>query len=316
MKNNHKLFLKSKVKNYIVTIAIGSRVLKDWEKFAKENWIKYCKNHSIGLIVIIDHLIDKKDINWKKPTWQKMLIGSYLKNQTSIKLKNICYLDTDILINPNSPNIFKFHKNKKISLISEIKVPFNLERVRKKISFFRNKYYSKRYLLDSAIFMSVRQKYEFHGLVPQKDYACAGLIMFNIQEFAEKINKWFYKYKKDTKTLTGDGDEPIFNYEIFKTKKVNLISYKFQALWFYEMADKYSFLYKFKNKKNNLIKICIEEVLSNNYFLHFPGSWYEGQMWKMKNIFTGKKKILENKKLINYFKRKLTGKPKGRVLPK
>ena len=41
MKNNHKLFLKSKVKNYIVTIAIGSRVLKDWEKFDKDNWIKY-----------------------------------------------------------------------------------------------------------------------------------------------------------------------------------------------------------------------------------------------------------------------------------
>ena len=55
------------------------------------------------------------------------------------------------------------------------------------------------------------------------------------------------------------------NFKIFNTK-VNILNYKFQALWFYEM-DKYSFLYNLKDK-NQLVKFCIEEVLMNNY-LHF-----------------------------------------------
>ena len=143
--------------------------------------------------------------------------------------------------------------------------------------FFRNKYYSKKYPLDSSLFMSVKEKYRFHKFKPQKDYFCAGLIMFNLKAFSNTMKKWFFKYNKDQITLTGGGDEPIMNFEIFNTKKVNILNYKFQALWFYEMADKYSFLYNLKDKKNQLVKFCIEEALMNNYFLHFPGSWYEGK---------------------------------------
>ena len=161
--------------------------------------------------------------------------------------------------------------------------------------------------------MSVKEKYRFHKFKPQKDYFCAGLIMFNLKAFSNTMKKWFYKYNKDQITLTGGGDEPIMNFEIFNTKKVNILNYKFQALWFYEMADKYSFLYNLKDKKNQLVKFCIEEALMNNYFLHFPGSWYEGKMWKIKNIF--KYKIKTNSKLNSYIKRKSKGKPVGRIIP-
>ena len=81
------------------------------------------------------------------------------------------------------------------------------------------------------------------------------------------------------------------------------------------MADKYSFLYKFKGNKNKYVKTCIKECLLNNYFLHFPGSWYEGNMWKYKNIINNfELKTLE--KLNNYFSFKTKAKPIGRILPK
>ena len=81
------------------------------------------------------------------------------------------------------------------------------------------------------------------------------------------------------------------------------------------MAINYPFLYKFKNRKNELITECILTSLQNNYFLHFAGSWYEGSMWKnsqlTKNYFESKK----YKELKNFYKKKLSGKPKGMIKP-
>ena len=114
MKKTFNIILKSKnKKNYLVTIAIGKKCLDDWTKYAKPLWLKYCKRHSLGLIVIIKDLLSKKKTLFgKKATWQKMLIGSHLSS-SGLNINNICYLDTDILINPNSPNVFKNHEKKK-----------------------------------------------------------------------------------------------------------------------------------------------------------------------------------------------------------
>ena len=52
----------------------------------------------------------------------------------------------------------------------------------------------------------------------------------------------------------------------------------------------------------------------NNYFLHFPGSWIEGRMWK--NFFIDKKNLVFYKKLYKYYQKKVVGKPVGKVLEK
>ncbi len=315
MSRPYKILIKSKSQDYLVTIAIGSKVYQDWLSYSMPLWKKYCKRNKIGLIVFIKDLIAKKNFYWKKPTWQKMLLGDALLSFNE-KVNNICYLDTDILINPNSPNIFDYHKKNRISVVSQIyNLPFDLSLAKKKVAFNRNKYYSKKYPLDSSLFMSPKNIYRFHNFKTYNDYFCAGLIMFNLKNFSHHFKKWFFKYNRDQITLTGGGDEPVMNFEIFNTKKVNMLNYKFQALWLYEMADKYSFLYKLKKKKNLLTKYCIEETLSNNYFLHFPGSWYEGKMWRQKNIFEHRK-IKINSLMISYLKKKVTGKPVGRIIPK
>jgi hypothetical protein len=317
MSKHFKVILETKKNNdYIITIAIGNKFFNDWNKYAKPLWKKYCTNHSLGLIVVTKDLIDKKNKYWKKATWQKMLLGSFFKN-TNIKINNICYLDTDILVNPNAPNIFNFHDSNKISLISQVNnLPYNLDLIRRTISFNRKFFYCKKYKLDSSLFMNIEQIYKFHNLKPQKDFACAGVIVFNLKKFSPVMKEWFFKYKKNIKTLSGGGDEPIFNYEMFNTKKVKLLDYKFQALWIYEMAFKYKFLYEYKTKKNAIIKKCIESSLENSYFLHFAGSWYEGQMWKIKNIFSDKKKLTLNNCFIEYLSKKVRGTASGRVLPK
>ena len=147
--NAVKFFNHSKSKNYIFTVAVGAKYFNDWKKFAKNNWIEYCKNNSIGLAVIYRDIISKDDKLWKKPQWQKFLIGQYVIDN-NLKIENICYLDSDILINPNSENIFKFNKKNKISLVSQINnLPYrDLNYVRRKIAFNRHHFLSNRYPLE------------------------------------------------------------------------------------------------------------------------------------------------------------------------
>ena len=133
--------------------------------------------------------------------------------------------------------------------------------------------------------------------------------------FSEILKSWFYKYKKEIFSVTGGGEQTHFNYEVQNIKKENFIEYKFQAIWVFEMAINYPFLYKFKSKKNKLITESILASLQNNYFLHFAGSWYEGSMWKNSNIVKSYLNSKFNNQLINFQKKKLSGKPKGMIKP-
>ena len=265
------------------------------------------------MIVVYKDLIEKNN-NWKSPNWQKLLIGNLIiKNK--IKINNVCYLDTDILINPLSPNVFKNYETNKISLVSQVKnIPYSLEKIRKKIAFNRHYFYSKKYPLDSSLFMSLQQIYKYHNVPNQKDYACSGFFIFNVKNHSSFLKKIFDKYNIKTKTLTG-GEEPLFNYEVLRKKKIKWLDYKFQALWIYEICHRFPFLYEAR-KNNALVKKCVELCLMDNYFLHFAGSWHESSLWKIKNIFESKKINFLNKKFKEYEKRKLKAKPKGRIVGK
>ena len=75
-------------------------------------------------------------------------------------------IDTDILINENSPDIFSFHKKNSISVVSvRQKMPYSWEETTKKISFLRNKFYDRKYPLDSALHISLKNLYNIMIIV-------------------------------------------------------------------------------------------------------------------------------------------------------
>ena len=225
-------------------------------------------------------------------------------------------IDTDILINTEAPNIFNFHKKNSVSVVSiRKKMPYDWLDTTRKMAFLRNKYYSKKYPLDSALNISIENLYKYHKLSPQKDEYCAGVYIISRNNF-DAFHKYFYKFKKNVNSITNGGEQTHFNYFIQKYSKINNLDYRFQAQWVFEMANYYPFLYSKKYGKNlDLISACIDSSLLNNYFLHFAGSWYEGDMWKTSkvgNLFD----INFKRNLKKYKKLKLRGKPIGRISPK
>ena len=309
-----KKLLHSKNQNYFCTFVIGKTYYENYKKYTYPLFRKYCKKNGIGIFVVTNHLIPKKNDYWKNTSWQKFLAPKIIKEKYK-KIKSVCMIDSDVLINIHSPNIFDFHKTKSVSVVSLRKnMPYMWDETTRRISYFRNKFYSKKYPLDSAINISLKNLYKFHNLKPQKDEFCAGIYIVSENNF-HKFYNFFYKFKKGLKTITSGGEQTHFNHFVQSKLNVNVLSYKFQAQWVFEMSNYYPFLYNknFKNKKD-IIKACIETSLVNNYFLHFAGSWFESSMWKNNlEYYLGSNFVFNFNK---YKKIKLKGLPRGDIKPK
>lgn len=288
----------------IVTHAIGGSYLDDWERYSLPTWLEYSKKHDLGLFVI-NEVVESDE---KKLYWQKLLLGKHFKKY---QYKNICYLDTDIVINPAAPNIFDKYDSEKIAIISQKKnLPFNLDETLRRLAFFRHNCYSKKYPLDSSLFMSTHDVYRYHNLDPQDDFACTGVFIFNVDNHSTLLENWFHEYDENVISIDGGGEEVFLNYKILSNKLEQWLDYKWQALWIYEMPWCHSHLYLENKREPKDIVPCIETSLFNNYFLHFAGAW-EGSAWKMcDRLFEG-----INKKLFyefdEYMKIKLKALPVG-----
>ena len=305
-----------KSKNVLTTIAIGKEYYKSWEQFALPTWEKYCERNDLGLIVFLSDLISRDNKIWKKPTWQKLVIGDTLKKKVP-DVNNVCYLDTDILINYMAPNVFDFYNPDTIGLVSlHRKLPYPRHQMLRRIAFLRHTCYDDNYPLDSALFISIDRLYKFHGLTPQKDVACMGFIMFNVSSHAGIMMEWFSKYDRDVQSISGGGDQTHLNFEMQNWGDISWLDYKFQAIWAYEMAWKYPFLYDFGRENKALIRECIEASLFTNYFLHFAGSWHENEMWKVGGVLESLVKQENFQGFSEYEKLPVTGEPVGIIKPK
>lgn len=296
--------------NYIVTTVCGEEYLNSWEEHALPLWQKYADRHNLGIIALTDEIISKEDEHWKKVHWQKLLILSEIENKFDF-VKNVCLLDSDILINPFAPDIFDQYTGDYVGLVSlRNNLPYPYTECLKRISYFRHNCYSSSYPLDSGIFISLEGLYKYHNLDKQEDEACTGVILFNVKNHAALTKSWFYKYDKGVETITNGGEQTHLNYEIQSNCNVKWLDYRFQAIWVYEMAYKYPFLYC--NPDANSIQSCIEASLMSNYFLHFAGSWHESKMWTMGNIFKDHSFF---DRYYQYLDEDVTGKPLGMIKP-
>jgi len=292
--NSHLTILKNnKSKNYLVTLALGKNFFEDWKRYCSSSWIKYCKKNNLGLIVITKNLVEKKNKFWKKPTWQRLLVPKYIE-KLKLKIKNICVLDSDIFINEYAPNIFIKSNLKKISVVNFFKnLPFKRSdyEIRMRLVHLRRLFLNKSFPLRSSLTASPKQIFENYKLSNDIDnYFCAGVMVYNVTKFKNFFEKIYIKYCNPKYYKKFFGVEIPLNYEVLSKKKPFWLDYKFQTNWLFELSDKYSFIYRIKKNRSEIIKYCAEEILLNSYFLHFPGTLSDaGNAWKIKNFFKDKK---------------------------
>jgi hypothetical protein len=302
--------------NWLTTIAVGEPYFKTWTSTVSKSWLDYAEAHDLGIIVVVKDLIDKSDVNWKKPNWQKLLIPSALL-KLDLNIEIICYLDTDILINPFSPNVFDLYEQKKIGVVSLRKnLPFHYDSTLRKLALLRRTYLDNSYPLDSALFISLSDLYKFHELPVQEDEFCSGFFLFNLNEFASIMESWFFENKSDVKSITNDGDQTHINYYVQSLGLANYLPYEYQAIWSFEAANYYSFLFAQEFNDVDLYKLCIQSTLLRVNFLHFAGSWTESSKFSETDFEINSEFYELFRNYQSYSKETLSGKPRGLIRPK
>ncbi len=301
LKENSHVFIKKNKKNkdYLVSVVIGKKHFNDWKRYCLESWKKYAKKNDLGILIIKKDLIEKKSDYWKTPTWQRLLVAEYIR-VSSLNVKNICVLDSDIFINELAPNIFKFSNLNKISVVNFYKnLPYrkNDYTLRERIVYLRRLFLDKSYPLRSSITASPKEIFKNYKLSKNlNNYFCAGVMVYNSNKFSKFFKDSYIKYCDKKYKKIFKGVEVPINFEIMKDNKPFWLDYKFQTNWLFELADKYSFVYREKKNYKMLVKYCAEEIILNSYFLHFPGTLKDaGKAWQIKNFFKDKKLNILNK---------------------
>lgn len=301
--------------NIIASIAIGGSFFQTWHDKAYPNWRGYCERHGLGL-VIFDTNLNPADA--KSFQWQKLLMGTMIRKELP-QVKNVCHLDTDILISPSAPNIFDIYNPEQVALISQrYHLPYpSLEAVQRREAFLRHTCYSQEYPLDSILFASLDTLYGAYNLPPQADYACTGVFVFNLNNHADLFQSWFDKYRAEEVNSAGRAaEEAYLNYELLHWGKIQWLDYRYQALWVYEMAWKYPFLYHDYRDNLEIQTACVEASLFANHFLHFAGSWHESGVWKAIEVFRDPAQKKRFAEFAAYENTPVTGHPKGEILPR
>jgi hypothetical protein len=297
----------------LATLAIGSKYLDRWQKHVKSDWILYCERNGLGLYVE-DVDLDESVVK-KKPQWQKLLIGKTLQ-ESSFEVTDVCYLDSDILVNPYAPNIFESCHTGRINMVSQLNnLPYPLHEVLRRMAYLRNQFFDEKYPLDSSLFMDKEQSYGFQDLPTQADISSAGLFVFDVSDFGDWMAQVFYKYDHNVYSLSDGGDQMHINYEFQNTGLVNWIDYRFEAQWTFEMALKYPFLYRELDVQSIEVSTAVESSLFANYFLHFAGSWFESDCILNNNILKNESTRRLFESFANYRKQSVSGNSTGRVFP-
>jgi hypothetical protein len=298
---------------WIGTLAIGDSYLKTYERYVLPFALDYCNRYNLGLVALVDDASANfsPEIASKKKTWQKLLIPQALFSYLGRDVE-VAYYDADILLNPFGKNVFDYSNKSSLGLTRQSSgIPYDDHACRRLISFYRNKYYSKDYPLDSAIFMSTEQIYRYHKLPIYDDYSCAGFFVCHDSSTANGLSKIYEKYISSVGGLTEGGDEPFVNHEFRNFFNIFYLDYEFQAIWTLEMASRYRHLFEHPSPSSDSVH-CISSLLLSVTALHFAGYWPDAQLYKDERIYA---KVNEeiNHDFFKYRQEPVWAVPHGRI---
>lgn len=264
----------------IVTIALGNRFIRMTRNFCQKNWEEYARKHNYDLIFIEEPLDNTERAQKRSASWQKLLVCS---QEWAKKYERIVWVDADVLINPNAPDISEGIPIDKIGAVNETQQPTKdqhhkaikrMYRVWGKDGLvFNESYHVPDYYKEYGIYCN------FHDIVQ------CGIMVWSPQHHAEFLKSVYDNYEDHDNRLNYEM-RPT-SYEILKNNLVHWLDPRFNKLMHLEKAAYYPFLLDSKLlprfHKKAIRKTVLNTIFFNNYFLHFIGCVPEMKYIEWKN---------------------------------
>lgn len=303
-----------KTKHALVTSAIGGRYLQDFLEFSLSTWQTYAQRHGLGIIVFADNSVSEETLGGFNGAWLKMLLPELVKSQFPL-IQRLALVDTDIIINPSSPNVFGATPEGFVGVVPEFSSdPSRDTHARKRIAYLRRNHYDSAYPLDSILFASAEQVYAEEGFDPLSDSFCSGLLVLDVA-FSSDFSRWFAEAKTADSKLAVAWEQTFLNYKVLTQLPHHWLDPKFQVIWNMEMALFHPSLYQLGDLSDSEVaENCVADTLNRVHFLHFAGSWPESTAWR-----NSPERIMEKMcglfepEFLDYLETPSTGAAKGKI---
>lgn len=268
------------MKKAIVVIVYGARYEEMFKKWFYPDWKAYAKKFDFDILVI-DKLIDTSERARKRSAaWQKCILH---RNPEVCKYDQIAWVDADIRINIESPNIFDSSPIDKISAVDAWGTPSREEN-----DLLLTRLYAQ-WDAQGVKYIKNLTPQEFHGaygLNCDKNY----VVNTGVMVFTPAISKDLFERVYNNYEERGEGSwnmemRPL-SYEILESGLVNWLNPRFNIVWLRSAQLYYPFLDlpRYKRFNRRIMKFlpflksmdprpdCVQALFANSYFLHFAGN--------------------------------------------
>jgi hypothetical protein len=271
----------------IVTLTVGKRYKKNWERLCRSNWQAYAEKHGYDLLCIEQPFDTSERAQQRSPAWQKCLV---LSQEFSQRYEQIAWVDSDILINYSSaPCIFQTTPIEKVGAVADWASPLPelfLQTIQRRNEYFD--YVGIDFVRDAA----PEYFYKNYGLPPLDQVVHTGVMVFSPQHHRELLEAVYYHYE-DKGTAEWNYEARPLSWELIKADCVQWIDHRFNLIWLEYLCLHYPFLLQKQVPKPlrkvqgklqrissdlhipalpTLRKRCADAAYLNSFFLHFAGT--------------------------------------------
>ena len=246
-----------------MTIAGGERYQRCWQDVARPTWAEYAGRHGHDIVVIRAPIDPSAKARSRSIAWQKCLIPSLAWAKS---YERLCWIDADILINPEAPDIFTACPAEAIGAtfvhdqLSPAEKHVLLERVHRR-SFGEAE-------VPGAWATTQNGLYRDAGIeTSDVDMVQTGVLVFSPHR-DETVFSAAYRRERDTVAY----EQPSLSHEILRSGRLHRMS----ARWNWGLYDAIALHHQAFLKPNDEISGTIAEFgaiasreLQNAYFLHF-----------------------------------------------
>lgn len=260
-----------KNKKALVTLVIGEPYKSEWVTHCQKNWQRYAEKHGLDIIAI-DEKINPQDN--RSPAWQKCLV---LTDEKVRQYEQVAWVDSDIIINENAPNIFDGVPLEKVGAVKGYQ------------QLYRNGSFPAE-MMDylKTPYNDAKGWYEMNGLTPHEFVVQTGVLVLSPQHHASLLNDIF---NSPTDSTTGDYEMPLLSHTILQNDLVHWLDERFNLLWTGQMVyhcpeclppkqtDPFV-LRQFKKltrghyqfPPKSALNKALKDAVEKSYFLHFAGN--------------------------------------------
>lgn len=275
---------------WLVTTAIGGEYFGRWEESAKVYWELYARKHDYG-IAVVTNALNHEDEPDRDGAWQKLLAPRALRLMLGHDVR--CALwDTDLIPSPVAPAIFDAVPIGQIGVVSqEHELPGDADVLRKRIAFMRNRHLDPDFPLWSSLNGTPSQRFQWAGLPRYADMFCSGMFVIDTESHAELLATWFRDAPESPEYKSFGSEELWLNVKAQESELCVWLPYEWQALWIFEVAANYPFLYS-TNVTPEVATWCFASTLMRNHIVHLAGRWESSLLLGHGPAFPGEQNLV------------------------